>query len=918
MDVVVPAPPTVDEQKAADDFSYLLDAFRDVLVDLGEPEIAAAFPWGDRHDPSAEPDDPDRLTQALSIAFRLATLAEENAAAQFRRSRESADGLSAVSGSWGRILSDLSEAGHEPAAIAPQLSGIAVEPVLTAHPTEAKRATVLEQHRELYLLLVSREHQMWTPEEQAETDADLRAMLERLWRTGEIFLERPDIADEFRNVAHYLVRVFPQVVPRLDRRLRSAWVATGFDPQLLAGTALPQLRFGTWVGGDRDGHPFVTAEVTERSLRSLRERALTLLDDELAGLATRLSLSDLIDPAPGELTSWIDATATALGPAGAHAVERNPDEPWRQAINLIRSRLPRGLAGGDPIPTDAAYLDAAELVDDLRRVSRLLEGIGAGRLADHDVAPVIRLAETFGFHLAVLDIRQNSQFHDLAVAQLLAAAGVPDGEQFAEWGETERLALLERELSSPRPLAAAGVAVGPEADAMLSTYRVLRDEIRSNGTSGTGGLIVSMTRGVSDLLVVYLLAKEAGLLSSEDGEVRCLLPVVPLFETVDDLERSPGILRAFLEHPITRCTLGAGASERRPPSQQVMVGYSDSNKDGGILASLWGLYRAEEALARIGSKMGISVSFFHGRGGTISRGAGPTHRFLRALPPGSLHGTLRLTEQGETISQKYANRITAEHNLELLLAGTAGAVIGTSATRSTADHLEPLMDELAASSRAAYADLLHTEGFIEFFRQATPIDVIEHSRIGSRPARRTGRPSIADLRAIPWVFSWSQSRFLLSGWFGLGTALADLRTSDEGSFRELVGHAFDWAPLHYIVSNAATALATADPEIMGWYAAMVADDDVRARFLDRIRVEHSRTTDVLEEIYGGPLRDRRPNIARTLLQRDPALRPLHRRQIELVAAWRKQQAEDPASAEWMLPQLLVTVNAIASGLGATG
>jgi phosphoenolpyruvate carboxylase len=330
------------------------------------------------------------------------------------------------------------------------------------------------------------------------------------------------------------------------------------------------------------------------------------------------------------------------------------------------------------------------------------------------------------------------------------------------------------------------------------------------------------------------------------------------------------------------------------------------------------LYRAEETLARIGSDLGIDVSFFHGRGGTISRGAGPTHRFLRALPPGSLSGIIRLTEQGETISQKYANPITAEHNLELLLAGTAGALIGTPATRSTAHDLEPLMDELAATSRVAYAELLRTDGFIEFFRQATPIDVIEHSRIGSRPARRTGRPSLSDLRAIPWVFSWSQARFLLSGWFGLGTALTDLRTSDEGQFVELVGHAFDWPPLHYIVSNAATAIATADAEIMGWYADMVADDDIRARFLDRIRAEHARTMEVLEEIYGGPLHERRPNIARTLQQRDPGLRPLHRRQIELVSAWRRQQVEDPEVAEAMLPQLLVTVNAIASGLGTTG
>ena len=914
----IPAPLNMDDRKAASDFHYLLDTFRDVLVDLGEAEIAAALPWGDRHNSAAEPDDPDRLTQALSIAFRLATLSEENAAAQYRRSRESADGPTAISGSWGRILSDLREAGHNATAIAAQLGRITVEPVLTAHPTEAKRATVLEQHRELYLLLVSRESQMWTPHEQAEIDADLRAILERLWRTGEIFLERPEVADEFRNVAHYLVRIFPQVVPRLDSRLRTAWVAAGFDTDLLDGAALPQLRFGTWVGGDRDGNPFVTADVTERSLHSLRERAVALLDGELVGLASHLSLSDLIDPAPSELTAWIDTKAATLGPVGARCVARNPDEPWRQAINLVRACLPGGVVDDETDASNGGYRDATELVDDLRLVSRLLEEIGAGRLAHHDVEPVIRLAETFGFYLAVLDIRQNSRFHDLAVAQLLTAAGVSGGETFPEWGEPERLALLDRELSSPRPLTAAGVAIGPEADAVLSAYRVLRDEILTNGSAGIGSLIVSMTRSVSDLLVVYLLAKEAGLLTRADGVVRCLVPVVPLFETIDDLEQSPDILRAFLEHPITQSTLHARVIDRRPPSQQVMVGYSDSNKDGGILASLWGLYRAQKTLARIGSEMGTAVSFFHGRGGTISRGAGPTHRFLRALPPGTLGGTVRLTEQGETISQKYANRITAEHNLEMLLAGTAGALIGTPPTRSTAHDLDPLMDELAATSRAAYAALLRTEGFIEFFRQATPIDVIEHSRIGSRPARRTGQPSLADLRAIPWVFSWSQARFLLSGWYGLGTALTDLRARDEGRYHELVGYVFDWPPLHYIVSNAATAIATADAEIMGWYSDMVADHEVRVRFLDRIRAEHARTIDVLEQIYGGPLHERRPNIARMLRQRDPALRPLHRRQIELVSEWRVRQVEDPAAAESMLLHLLVTVNAIASGLGTTG
>jgi len=915
MQVEIPAPLTMDDQLAAADFADLLDAFCDVLVDLGHADIAAALPWGDRYDPTVEPGDPDRVTQALSIAFRLATLSEENASVQFRRARELADGPGAISGSWGRVLSDLRAAGHRPEAIAARLGDVVVEPVLTAHPTEAKRATVLDQHRDLYRLLVSRRQQTWTEREALAIDAELRWMLERLWRTGEIFLERPDVADEFQNVTHYLSQVFPEVVPRLERRLRTAWESAGFQPEHLEEVTLPRLRFGTWVGGDRDGHPFVTASVTERSLGALRREAIDLLDGELGRLAACLSLSELIDPAPVELTEWIEATALTLGALGTHAVERNPNEPWRQAVNVMRARLPRFDARP---PHDRAYGGPEMVVEDLAMVRRLLHGVGARRLADHDVDPVIRLAETFGFHLAVLDIRQNSKFHDLAVAQLLHAAGEPDGERFADWSESERLALLDRELASPRPLVMAGDVVGPEADAVLSVYRVLRDEIASNGPAGIGALIVSMTRSVSDLLVVYLLAKEAGLIARDDDGVRCMLGVAPLFETIDDLERSPGILRSFLDHPITRRTLQARAAPGAAPVQQVMVGYSDSNKDGGILASLWGLYRAEEALAQIGAEADIAVSFFHGRGGTISRGAGPTHRFLRALPPGSIQGTLRLTEQGETISQKYANPVTAEHNLELLLAGTAGAVVAASTGGSSRSHLEPLMDTLAAASRVAYVDLVHSEAFAEFFRQATPIDVIEHSRIGSRPPRRTGGATIADLRAIPWVFSWSQARFLLSGWFGLGTALGELRAADPDRYHELLRRVFDWPPLHYIVSNAATALATADPEIMGWYGGLVIDDGVRAPFLERIRSEYDQTNDVLEEIYGGRLCERRPNIARVLQQREPALRSLHRRQIEQVGAWRTMQADDPPAAAAMVPQRLVTVNAIASGLGTTG
>jgi phosphoenolpyruvate carboxylase len=902
----IPAPLNLEPTKANEDFDFLLAAFREVLADLGSADIGAALPWGPGQR-MADNLDQRQLTQAVSIALRLRSLADENAQAQFRRRQQAEHGLGATSGLWGRVLTDLVTSGHDDAGIADALASVRVEPVLTAHPTEAKRATVLEQHRALYLLLVARENQMWTPHERAGIRSRIKTELERLWLTGEILLERPEVSDELRNIVHYLTNVFPHVIPKLDTDLRNAWTDAGLDADLLDPARLPRVAFGTWVGGDRDGHPFVTADVTRATFAELHKQAVSLADGDLIVLAQRLSISDLRQEPPADLLAWIATKAAQLGEAGQKAVNRNPEEPWRQCVNLIRAALPGS-------GSDAPYTTAAAAIRDLETLAGWLRDLGADRLARHDVEPVIANLRTFGFHLATLDVRQNSRFHDLAVAQLLVAAGIEDGDSFPDWDEGRRRELLASELASRRPLASSDAELDTEASAVLACYRTLRDEIDQWGIEGVGGLIVSMTRNLSDLLVVYLLAREGGLLTSDNNGTRCLLPVVPLFETIDDLEASPDILRSFLDEPITHTTLATIAGEGRRPIQQVMVGYSDSNKDGGIVASLWGLYRAEERLAAVGDERNTNIAFFHGRGGTISRGAGPTHRFLRALPPGSMSGVFRMTEQGETISKKYANRITAEHNLILLLAGATGAAMA--APEPSKAHLEPVMDGLAEVSRLAYAELLHTDGFIDFFRQATPIDVIESSRIGSRPPRRSGKPSIADLRAIPWVFAWSQSRFLLSGWYGLGSALCQLKSDDPQTYDDLLSHVFDWPPLHYIISNAATSITTTDEDVMAMYAGLVADGDLRSRFFEPIIKEREKTIEVLEEIYGGPLAERRPNISRVLDDRRGALRPLHKRQVTLISRWRAE-TDDDRRAE-MLTDLLVTVNAIASGLGSTG
>ncbi|HML78838.1 phosphoenolpyruvate carboxylase [Geobacter sulfurreducens] len=911
-----PIPPG-EAEKLQRDLDYLMNCLSEMLGGLGEHSLAANLPWTGK--PGDFSDD-SRLVRAWSIAFQLLNMAEENTSVQFRRTRETEEGIAAEPGLWGKVIGQLRGLGITDEEIAGDLGSIRVEPVLTAHPTEAKRASVLRHLRELYLLLVKLENTVWTPAERRDIREELIAMLERLWHTGEVHLEKPHVLNELDGIIYHLREIFPQVVAILDRRLRHAWKEAGLaDADLPTGNQLPRLGFSTWVGGDRDGHPLVTAQITQQTLRELRLNALMLIHGQLTALGSRLSISRRILPPPKDFCNRIGELADRLGPRGVEAMNRNPEEPWRQMVNLMKAMVPVEVDGAGQTLCEEGrtqYHRSEELAEDLRLLRKSLEAVGASRIARADVVPVLRAVEVFGFHLASLDIRQNSHYHDLAVEQLMAAAGMAE-TGFAEWDEERRLAFLNRELASPRPFARHDCRPGKEADAVVDCYRVLAAHIRRHGTDGLGALIVSMTRSLSDLLVVYLLAREAGLTSTTAEGQLCLLPVVPLFETIDDLRGSAGILGAFLDHPMTRRTLDHLCGAERV--QQVMIGYSDSNKDGGIIASLWGLYRGQEAMVEAGRARGVRIRFFHGRGGTISRGAGPTSRFLRGLPHGSVDGDLRLTEQGEVIAQKYSNPLNAAYNLELLLAGTAGVTISQNRRPRQVPPLETVMDRLAETSRSAYEQLVTTEGFITFFRHATPIDVIESSSIGSRPARRTGGATLADLRAIPWVFSWSQSRYYLSGWFGAGTALERLKNDDEAAFRELVRNSQSWTTLHYIVANVATSIATANPAIMEDYAGLVPDTALGERIFSLIVDEYRRTNRMLEEIYGGTLEERRAAVHAAFHRRHEALAVLHRRQIELLGRWRLEQTSTAdACSDELLFRLLETVNAIAAGLRTTG
>ncbi|MDP4658628.1 MAG: phosphoenolpyruvate carboxylase [Opitutales bacterium] len=904
-------------KKVDKDLDFMMTCFVEVLEQLDHKDLAGTLPWMGKRKLRGVQLFSYRGVQAYSIAFQLLNMVEENASAQSKRLREDKHGLASDPGSWGRALRTLVDAGLTDKQIAKRLNRMRVEPVLTAHPTEAKRATVLEIHREIYKLLVRRENNMWTAAEQRAIREEIKVALERLWRTGEFYHQKPDVQSELRNINYFLSKVFPDAVVSMDLRLRQAWEEAGFDPDRVEHPdSLPQVVLGTWVGGDRDGHPLVTAEVTTRALNLFRSTAIAICNERLETLGQRLSLGDHLQEPPPVFIRQVEKHAAAHGEAGEAAIRRNVGETWRQYVNLIRLRLPNpvGALGHGQHPTPEG------VIADLLFLRETLIEVGAGRIARAELDPLLRFLRTFGFHMAVLDIRQNSAFHDKAIGQLLAATGQDDAH-FAQWDESRRLGFLDSELRSTRPFLREQASIGPEADAVVACHRALATHIDHYGSAGLGSLIVSMTRSVSDLLSVYLLAREAGLTEGGSDDAYCLLPVVPLFETIGDLERSTGIMNAFLSHPMTQRTLKArrDAGLTEGLTQQVMIGYSDSNKDGGILASLWNLYRAQQNLAAVGAKHGVRIVFFHGRGGTISRGAGPTHRFIDALPQGSIQGEMRVTEQGESITQKYANHITAVNNLELLAAGvTQNTFLHDVAIRSEAAQAK-VMDRLAEFSREAYQELIRTPRFIEFFRQATPIDVIEASRIGSRPSRRTGAASLEDLRAIPWVFAWSQARFYLSGWYGVGSALARLKEEDPKGFEVIRRNYDDWPPLRYMLKNASTSVLASNRSMMRLYGGLVTDKKLRALFLNRILAEHSLARKMLDELSGSKLSEGRPRLRKVIALRESAIDLLHEQQVALLKDWRKKVADgDRKEADALLPQMLLSLNAIAAGLQATG
>ena len=908
--------------KPYSDLHFLLICLAEVLEANNEKELISSIPWLNSKVLLPVTRLEQKTIQLYSICFQLLNLCEVNWAVQSRRSKQQSQGSQSVNGSWAHTFSELKEAGISQEKIVEALSQLEIEPVMTAHPTEAKRTVVLKYYRELYLQLVMLENPVYTAFERDQIRSGIKELLTRLWFIDDIYLEKPEVETELENVLHYLTKVFPDVFELHDRTLIQAWNEAGFQDESLQNyRSMPKISLGSWVGGDRDGHPLVTPEITKYTLERLRIEALNLTSQRLNLLADSLSIYTSDSTLNSEFLQLRSLFEQQIPDISKNLPFTSAShEPFKQFVILLIEKLPikQALSGINPWIQNAwIYSNSGQLIGDLEILLRALSDWGAPMLAVNEVNKALRFVQNFGFHLAHLDIRQNSEFYKKAILGLLEDLDSSVNSINTD-GSIDKNFLLQ-ELNQYRPFTLSYSGSVAETGNAIGYLNVLSDHIRKYGPNALGSMIVSMTKKVDDLFTFYLIAREAGLYIKTESGPACQLPVVPLFETIDDLHNAPAILNEFLDHPITLNTLRLQAKRKgySRPICEVMIGYSDSNKDGGILSSLWHLYKAQYELSRIADKHGIDVRFFHGKGGSISRGAGPIHWFLKSLPPGSLFGKLRLTEQGETIERKYANKVNAAFNLELLTSGTLRNTLLN--THPYDQELFELVGLMAHISFTTYTALTRDPSFIRFFEQATPIDVIESSKIGSRPSRRTNQRTLNDLRAIPWVFSWTQSRVNITSWYGVGSTLKLIKEEHPEKYALLRRLLKSHPLLRYILTNVDSGLAATDPEVIELYASLVIEEQTRNAILPLILSEYQLTKKLLAELLEKPFEERRKNHFYSTRLRAVALELMHQVQVNTLRQWRNQKdLENPKITNQQNIVLLKTVNAVANALGSTG
>lgn len=850
--------------------------------------------------------------QAYGIWFQLLSILDQHVNEKRLRLIESEIGHNQVPGTFAQVISQAASEGVSADQLQKVFEHSSIFPTITAHPTEAKRVTVLEIHHRIYMLLKQLEKDRNTTHEREILKQNVRDEIDLLWLTGEIRLEKPTVQQEVSWGMHFfkesLYEGVNELYAELERVLNQYYPDHTFNVPAF-------FQFGSWIGGDRDGNPFVTTEVTEYAVKQSAKTTLQHYLTQLKGLGSYLSIANHSVDLPESFYTQLDEILEKSGDAD-NIKARNPGEVFRQIIYCIIKRLTANLY---QLSTDSkqniAYRSVSEVSADLRVIEEGLLAAKCESICINHIRPFRHSVEAFGFHTSSLDLRQNSTVTTQALQEIWKAQNGTDREPPSKDSEEWRHWLLEK-LQEPLNKLPQFSSLSEMSHETLDLMRLIRTLQEKIDRDAFGVFILSMTQSSEDIIGVYLLAKYAGLFTDEQNIESCRILVVPLLETIDDLRNGPAILEDLLDIPFVRRTISEFGGH-----QEIMVGYSDSNKDGGCVCSTWEVSKAQTMIYQAGQKHGIQISFFHGRGGSVSRGGAPAGRAIAAQPAGTINGRMRVTEQGEVVSSKFANREVAEQQMELLAASVLSHTLFSEQDPNLQKRSEydEIMEILSATSQVRYRNLVEAPGLVDFYQYASPVEELTLMKIGSRPARRFGASSLDDLRAIPWVFAWTQNRLMVPGWYGYGTAIEQLLNQRGDDGLTILHEMFEKCPIFRLITdNVEKMLFLTDFEVATEYASLVQDQDCSQKIMAMIESERELTEQMLLKVTNElELCKRFPNFHDTMSARIHGIKQIGLEQVKLVKQFRDPDSTKVTAQANLVP-LLLSINCVAAGLGWTG
>jgi phosphoenolpyruvate carboxylase len=857
---------------------------------------------------SLDPEIRHQVIRAFAIYFQLVNIAEQNHRIRRKRDYERSSGESVQPGSIESIVQELKNTNIPYSEVQEILKAISLELVMTAHPTEAMRRAVLDINLRISDDMMKLDNPNLTYREREQLREKLLGEVLNLWQTDELRDRKPTVIDEVRNGLYYfdetLFDVLPEVYHELERCLNKyypedKWHVPSF------------LKFGSWIGGDRDGNPSVRANVTWETLGLHRQLALQKYEEILRESLAHMSFSKNIVNVSEALIDSIQCDREAMG--NVQDVWRNEKEPYRIKTTYMIEKIHN--TGNASVSSAQKYNSPEEFIQDLQVMEASLRAHFADYVADKYIKKLIRQVELFGFHLAALDIRQHSKEHENAMTEILAKMGItPD---YSKLSEDEKISLLTNVLNDPRPITSTYLDYTDGTKECLDVYRTVGRAQKEFGRNCINSYLISMTQGASDMLEVVVFAKEAGLYRREsDGTVTSTVQSVPLFETIDDLHAAPGIMSTLLAIPAYRDSL-----DPETQMHEIMLGYSDSNKDGGVITANWELRMALQDITEAAKKFGVKLKFFHGRGGALGRGGMPLNRSILAQPVETLGGGIKITEQGEVLSSRYSLQGIAYRSLEQ---ATFALITASKLSRSPQRHpleekWENIMRGISEQAQTKYQDLIfRDEDFLTFFKESTPLPEIGELNIGSRPSKRKNSDKFEDLRAIPWVFSWTQTRYLLPAWYAAGTGLQSFAQGNESNLAVLKEMYEDWSFFRTMIDNLQMALAKADLLIAKEYGSLVKESAIAERIFNLIKDEYELTSSIILQITGQQeILDNVPVIQESIKLRNPYVDPLSYMQVELLTELRALR-ENNGDDAILLREVLLTINGIAAGLRNTG